>query len=303
MLSGVTVQQLQIFLMIARAGSLSAAARRLQMTPAAVSLALRQLEQQLGLPLLQRTTRRQALTPAGERLLAQGQPALGALQQAFDEVQALGDTPCGRVSITLPRFVYRWLLQPCYAEFCARYPQIVLEIHVHDGTVALLSEGIDVGIRFEDLLDEEVVARPLTEPLLEALFASPAYLARYGEPTTPDELAQHRQVQYRFQTSRQLAPLLLQWQGRLQGQALTPALIVNDTDALIDAVKQDLGVGHLLLLAVEAELASGALQPVMVANWRQVSPLYLYYLKESQKACRVRVLVEFLLEKARERGA
>lgn len=299
MLSGVNVQQLQIFLMIVRAGSLTAAAQRLQMTPAAVSLSLRQLEQQLGLPLLLRTTRRQELTAAGERLLAQAQPALGALQQAFDEVQALGGTPSGHVTITVPRFVYRWLLQPVYAEFCQRYPQILLEIRVNDGTQDLLSEGIDVGIRFGDLLDDDVIARPLTEPLLDALFATPDYLAQHGMPTTPQELSRHRQVQYRFQTSRQLAPLLLQWEGIVQAQDLPAALIVDDTDALLDAVRQGLGIGHLLALAVDDELRRGELVPVMVPAWRQVAPLYLYYLKDTQKACRVRVLVDFLLEKAR----
>ena len=139
--------QLNLLRLIASEGSITAAARQLGITTPSASQALKQLENKIGVPLCIRSTRSIHLTEAGEQLLARTRDALLTLHQAVDEVRQAGDEPAGRVRITLSRFAYQLVLRPVFADFCRRYPQLQLEISVHDGTIDLISSGFDLGIR------------------------------------------------------------------------------------------------------------------------------------------------------------
>ncbi|CAH1531459.1 MULTISPECIES: LysR family transcriptional regulator [Vibrio] len=297
-MNGTTYNQLMMFHTIAQEGSITAAARKLEIAPPSVSQALKMLEEQLGLPLFTRTTRRIELTEAGQLLYERTLASMSELNLAVESVSDLSRVPSGKVRITVPRFVYQSLLKPIYIEFCQRYPSIQLEISVSDKAIDIIRDGFDMGIRFGDRVEEGMIARQLTLPVKEALFASPGYVEQYGLPETPDDLKQHKLIQYRFISSNQVAPLNLNNQGETITVNMPTALIVNDTDVMIDAAHNGLGIGRIVTPMVEEGFKKGEIVPVLEEYWQPYSGLYVYFHKNTQKAKRVRVLIDFLLEKA-----
>ncbi|CAH1571346.1 LysR family transcriptional regulator [Vibrio owensii] len=297
-MNGTTYNQLMMFHTIAQEGSITAAARKLEIAPPSVSQALKMLEEQLGLPLFTRTTRRIELTEAGQLLYKRTLASMSELNLAVESVSDLSRVPSGKVRITVPRFVYQSLLKPIYIEFCQRYPSIQLEISVSDKAIDIIRDGFDMGIRFGDRVEEGMIARQLTLPVKEALFASPGYVEQYGLPKTPDDLKQHKLIQYRFISSNQVAPLNLNNQGETLTVNMPTALIVNDTDVMIDAAHNGLGIGRIVTPMVEEGFKKGEIVPVLEEYWQPYSGLYVYFHKNTQKAKRVRVLIDFLLEKA-----
>ena len=297
-MNGTTYNQLMMFHTIAQEGSITAAARKLEIAPPSVSQALKMLEEQLGLPLFTRTTRRIELTEAGQLLYERTLASMSELNLAVESVSDLSRVPSGKVRITVPRFVYQSLLKPIYIEFCQRYPSIQLEISVSDKAIDIIRDGFDMGIRFGDRVEEGMIARQLTLPVKEALFASPGYVEQYGLPETPDDLKQHKLIQYRFISSNQVAPLNLNNQGETITVNMPTALIVNDTDVMIDAAHNGLGIGRIVTPMVEEGFKKGEIVPVLEDYWQPYSGLYVYFHKNTQKAKRVRVLIDFLLEKA-----
>ncbi|BBM67197.1 LysR family transcriptional regulator [Vibrio alfacsensis] len=297
-MNGSTYNQLMMFHTIAQEGNITAAARKLEIAPPSVSQALKMLEEQLGLPLFTRTTRRIELTEAGQQLYERTRSSMSDLSLAIESISDLRRVPSGKVRITLPRFVYQSLLKPIYTEFCQRYPDIQLEISVSDKAVDIIREGFDMGIRFGDKVEDGMIARQLTPPVKEALFASPSYLEQYGIPKTPKDLQQHKLIQYRFISSNQIAPLTLNQKSETVTVNMPIALIVNDTDLMVDAAINGLGIGRIVTPIVEDDFAKGLIVPVLEEFWQPYSGLYVYFHKNTQKAKRVRVLIDFLLEKA-----
>lgn len=297
-MNGSTYNQLSIFLTIVNEGSIRAAARKLEVAPPSVSQALKQLEQQIGLPLLTRTTRQMELTEAGRTLYDQASPAVDNLKHALEAVHDLSEVPSGKVRLTVPRFVSQLFLQPIYAEFCERFPNVELEISVSDATVNLIGEGFDLGIRFGDRIEEGMVSRPLAPPSLDAVFASPEYLSRYGKPKSISDLKQHKLICYRFIASNQLAPLVLREKGQDVQVDMPQAMIVNDTDLMVDAARNGVGIGRMIAPVVKDDFERGDLVPILKSHWIQVPGLHLYFAQRSQQAKRVRVLIDFLCEKA-----
>lgn len=298
-MKGATFNQLTIFQSIVREGSIRGAARKLEMAPPSVSQALKLLEAEVGLPLFTRSTRRIELTEAGRLLQQRTSGAMTTLDYAVESIRDMNEQPSGRVSITLPRFVFQFFLKPIYADFCQRYPDIQLEISISDKAVNLLEEGYDAGIRFGNRVEPGMVARQLTAPMQEALFASDEYLQRYGQPQTAADLQAHKLVQYRFIASNKLAPLLLQEHGQTITVQMPLALIVNDTDAMVDAAEKGLGIGRIVTPMIQNQLDSGQLKPVLPTYWQPYSGLYVYFVQNSQKALRVRALIDFLVEKGK----
>lgn len=172
-----------------------------------------------------------------------------------------------------------------------------MEISVTDATLDILKEGFDLGIRFGDRVDEGMVTRALTKPMKEAFFVSKGYAEKHGVPTSIEQLQQHKLVQYRFISSNQLVPVLLDKDGDTVNVQMANALVVNDTDLMVDATLKGLGIGRMVEPAVAELIQSGELVPVLREYWYPYSALYVYFHRNTQKAKRVRVLIDFLIEK------
>lgn len=270
--------QIRIFQSIAREGNISAAARKLEITPPSVSNALRLLEEHIGHPFCAHYP---AYRADGNRATAAGADRRGG----GDTGKVAGNHPrpesgaSGAVRITLSRFAYLLILKPAMAAFCQQYPGIQLEISVYDGTVNIIEERFDLGIRFGDILEGGVVARPLMKPFREGLYASSAYLAEYGVPVMPADLHHHRLIGYRFITNNRILPLILNDHGEQLTVEMPGQLISNDIDVMADGIRHGLGIGRLFEPILQLQPDREQFIPVMEDYWKTYPPVYLYYPK------------------------
>ena len=288
--------QLTVFHAIAGEGSISGAARRLGLGVPAVSKSLKALEGTMGVPLFHRTTRRLEITEAGQMLLSRSADAMQALSYAVESVQDLGQTPSGAVRITIARHAWLSLLRPRLASFCESYPEIRLEISVFDGTVDILEQGYDMGVRFGDRVEEGMVARRLTAPFREGLYVSAGYLRRYGRPLGPEDLHAHRLIGYRFITANRLLPLILRKGGEELTVDMPVSITTNDIDVIAEGVRQSLGIGRLFEPVHSLLPDRDTFIPVLEPLWRSYPALYLYFPQHSQRAKRIRAVIDFLTE-------
>lgn len=288
--------QLLVFQTIVQENSIRGAARKLEMAAPSVSATLKSLEQTIGLPLIMRTTRQMDLTEAGRRLLQETLQPMQKIDRALEQTQDLVEVPSGTVKITLPRFVYELFLKKIFANFCEEYPEILLEISVFDGTVDIVEKGFDIGIRFGYKVQESMVTKPISPKMRDAVFAAPVYAEQFGIPRNIKELINHKLIHYRFISSNQLATLHLMHNGAEVPIQMPNALVVNDTGVMIDSALAGIGIGRLVEPCVSSYLDEGQLLPVLERNWIEVSPLHIYFAQYSQKAKRVRVLIDYLLD-------
>lgn len=296
-MNNVIYNQIRIFQSIAREGNISAAARKLEITPPSVSKALKLLEQHIGHPLFVRTTRRIELTEAGQQLLEQTVAAVDSLETSLENIRDQNQEPSGLVRITLSRFAYLLILKPAMAAFCRQYPGIKLEVSVYDGTVNIIDERFDLGIRFGDILEGGVVARQLMKPFREGLYASSAYLEAFGTPTTPAELHQHNLIGYRFITNNRILPLILDHKGEQLTVEMPGQLISNDIEVMADGIRNGLGIGRLFEPIHSLQPDKEKFIPVMENYWKTYPAVYLYYPKNAGKTKRVKTLIDFLIER------
>ena len=295
-MNGSIYSYLIVFHSIVREGSLAAAARKLEIASPAVSKSLKLLEQHIGLPLFNRTTRHLELTDAGRHLFNSTHDPVKALTVAIESVQDLKNEPSGVVRITVARYAYLSVLQPCIGEFYKRYPRIQLEITINDGTINILKEGYDLGIRFGNKIEEHVVARQISPKQTQGLFVSNQYRQQYGLPQGLEELKQHKLIGYRFSTANTLSPLLMQKEGKEITVEMPISFVTNDIEVAMDAIRQGMGIGRVFLTNLEKQPDQADFIPVLKKYWSEFPPVYLYYLQNSQKSQRVRAFIDFLLE-------
>ncbi len=231
-----------MFVAVAEAGSFSKAARRLGISPSAVSQAIRTLEERLGAPLLRRSTRSVSLTDVGSDYLVAAAPALSQLRQAGEEASGRGGRPVGSLRLTMPRAPFELLIAAVLVAFQDAYPDVELEIAVERRMVDIVKEGYDAGLRYGDRIEKDMVA-VLVAPRSEAvLVASPGYLQTRATPKLPRDLLHHRGLVCRSQATG----LIIQWNLQCAGeivQIVPPAAtIVHDLASQIDLAVRGLGI-------------------------------------------------------------
>ncbi|HEX5686812.1 MAG TPA: LysR substrate-binding domain-containing protein [Ideonella sp.] len=293
------LQGLLAFVEAASAGSLAAAADRLELTPAAVSKSLGKLEAQLGVRLLQRSTRRLALTAEGERFLDKARHALRALDEAVADVTQSATEASGRVRISVGHAMGRDWVLPLLPALSQAHPGLMIELDLDNRPVDLVAEGYDIGIRGGFVEDSSLVARRICGLPL-ALLASPGYLRRAGVPRTIDELRTHECVAVRFAGS---APSPWRFRSTSGGRGARrieiqpqPRLAVSDPAAVLDLALAGAGIVQAGLHHALPFLRSGRLKLLMVDQHdpgeREV---VLHYPHRRYLAPRVRVVVDTLL--------
>jgi len=261
------LQSMRVFQQVVDEGGFAAAARKLELTPAAVTRLVSDLEKHLGVRLLQRTTRRLSLTPAGEAYLSRLRSILSDMEEAEALATAHSREMSGTVRVLAPPVVATHIIAPAIAEFQRQFPEVVLELHVED-TVDPNVEDYDLTVINGDvLLQSSAIVRTIIH--CEAVFcASPAYLARFGEPASPQDLQRHRCLRLRTPGMR-LRPLRLidPGDGDRSIELEVPAVVqANHTDTLLRATLDGAGISSQPMDLIAPLLKSGALRRLL-APW------------------------------------
>ncbi len=276
----VELGDLGAFVAVARAKGFREAARSTGGSPSGLSEAVRRLEAELGVRLLNRTTRSVAPTEAGQSLLARLAPALGEMEAALDAVNSFRDRPAGTLRLNVPVSAARLVLPKIVPGFLAAYPDIRLEVMTDESFVDVLAAGCDAGIRYGERLEQDMIAVPIgPRSQTYALAASPAYLDLRGRPQHPRDLLDHSCLRFRFPSGN-----MPNWELELEGEVVVVEpkgpLIVQAGGAIELAVEAAVaGVGIIGLFEdwLRPQLESGALEPVLRPWWQEFPGPFLYY--------------------------
>lgn len=294
---GADLEDLTALIAVARAGGFREAARATRGSASSLSEAVRRLEARLGVRLLHRTTRSVAPTEAGARLLDRLGPALAEVAAALDVVNHFRDRPAGTLRLNVPMSASRLVLPAIVPPFLAAYPDIVLDVVADDSFVDMLAAGCDAGIRYDDRLEQDMVAIPIgPREQRMATAASPAYLDRHGRPQHPRELLTHACLRGRFGSGAMPA-----WEFECDGEVVrlepTGPLIVRigaAADLAVDAAIAGTGVIQLFEDWLRPALESGALEPVLQRWWRPFTGPFLYYPSRRYLPAPLRAFVDFI---------
>jgi DNA-binding transcriptional LysR family regulator len=287
---------LTAFVAVARAGGFREAARASGRSASSVSESVSRLEARLGVRLLNRTTRSVAPTEAGARLLDRLGPALGEVEAALDVVNGFRDRPAGTLRLNVPVSAARLVLPRIVPPFLAAYPDIRLEVMAEDGFVDMLAAGCDAGIRYDERLEQDMIAIPIgPREQRFATAAAPAYLDQRGRPDHPRQLLDHACLRGRFASGAMTA-----WEFERDGEVVkvdpTGPLIVRvggATDLAVDAAVAGSGVIQLFEDWLRPYLDSGALEPVLEPWWQRFSGPFLYYPGRRYLPAPLRAFVDF----------
>ncbi|WP_437515446.1 LysR family transcriptional regulator [Sorangium sp. So ce1099] len=293
---------LDTFVAVARARSFRDAARATGRSASAVSEAVRRLEEQLGVRLLHRTTRSVAPTEAGARLLDRLAPALSEVAAAVDVVNGFRDRPAGTLRLNVPVSAARLVLPDIIPAFLAAYPEIQLEVVAEDAFIDVLAAGCDAGIRYDERLEQDMIAVPIGPRIQRfATAAAPAYLDRRGRPEHPRDLLQHACMRGRFSSGQ-----MITWEFERDGDVVRvdpagPLLVSAGAaiDLAVDAAIAGVGVIQLFEGWLRPHLDSGALEPVLEPWWQSFSGPFLYYPGRRLVPAPLRAFIDFVRTSAK----
>jgi DNA-binding transcriptional LysR family regulator len=296
-------EALAIFAKVVELRSFAAAASELALSKATVSKAVSRLEERLGARLFNRTSRRLALTDAGQRLAARAARLLADGEEAENETLAQSTAPRGLVRLAVPMSFGVKAVAPLLPEFLSQYPDVSIDLHLSDATVDLIGEGFDAGLRIARLPDSSLIARRLCG-MPRYTVAAPSYLKRHGRPTHPMHLADHKCFGYAYLSSN-----VWQYTNASGEQAsVRPAgqLRVNNGEAVMPSLIAGLGIADLPEFIVGDAIASGKVE-VILKGWKQAeAAVHLVTPPGGPRPARVEVLAEFLttqFSKAKKRSA
>ena len=288
---------LNAFLAVARAGGFRDGARASGLSASGLSEAVRRLETQLGVRLLHRTTRSVVPTEAGARLLERLGPALGEVQAALDVVNGFRDRPAGTLRLNVPMSAARLVLPAIVPRFLAAYPEIRLEVMADESFVDVLAAGCDAGIRYDERLEQDMIAVPIGPRVQRfATAASRVYLDRHGRPQHPRDLLQHACLRGRF-ASGNMPP----WEFECDGEVVRidpsgPLLVTlgGGADLAVEAAIAGTGIVSLFEDWLRPHFASGALEPVLEPWWQSFSGPFLYYPGRRLVPAPLRAFIDFI---------
>jgi DNA-binding transcriptional LysR family regulator len=297
----IDLSDLNAFLAVARAKGFRDGARASGSSASGLSEAVRRLETQLGVRLLNRTTRSVVPTEAGQRLLERLGPALNEVQAALDVVNGFRNRPAGTLRLNVPISAARLALPAIVPPFLAAYPEIRLEVIADDSFVDVLAAGCDAGIRYDERLEQDMIAVPIGPRVQRfATAASPAYLDRYGRPEHPRDLLNHACLRGRFSSGA-----MMPWEFERDGEVVRvdpsgPLLVQAGaaTDLAVEAAIAGTGIIYLFEDWLRPHLDSGTLEPVLEPWWQRFSGPFLYYPGRRLLPAPLRAFIDFIKSSA-----
>ena len=295
--------QLEAFLAVARAQSFSGAARELGVSRSAVSQSVRQLEEELRVTLVARTTRSVSLTDAGRRLLESAGPAVAQVRAALSEVTEQPGEVVGRVRLTVPRSAFHFVIEPVLPKFRERHPRIEVELVFEDRRVDLVRDGYDAGVRLSEFVERDMVSIRLTEAFRFVVVGAPSYLDEQGTPERPEDLSHHECLTFRSETNGSLYAWELERGRRTWRVAVRGGLVVNDGLYCTAWAEQGLGLAYVMEPLVKEQLARGTLRRVLEPYATSVPGFFLYYPSRAQSSAPLRLFVETVRELTAKRPA
>jgi DNA-binding transcriptional LysR family regulator len=285
---------LTAFVAIADNLSFRAAASRIDVTPSALSHMMRQLEERLGVRLLNRTTRSVSLTDAGRRLLGRLRPAVEEISRGLEDLKGEQRHPFGRLQLYVTHLAAAAVVAPVWARFLSTFPDVQLEIHADAAPVDIVAKGYDAGIGPRDWAAAEMIAVRVMGSSRVAVVGAPAYLARRPSPRTPDDLAGHSCVQYRRAADGAMFEWPFERDGKSYRVSVEGRIIVNDTDLAIRAAVDGLGIAYTIEALADPFLRSGQLVRVLDDWSPSFDGLFLYHPGPRQVPVALRALIDML---------
>ena len=288
-----SLDDIAVFVQVAQSESFTAAARQLSLSASGVSRAIGRLENRIGVHLVNRTTRRLSLTAEGSAYFQRCRQILADLEDAETEISEAGSIPRGPLRIQLPRGFGNAVIIPLLTDFAALYPEVTLHISVYDGAINPAEEGVDASFVLGEPLSGDFVARKLCS-IGYAVCAAPDYLENHGEPAIPDDLANHRCLNYVHPRSGRAREWVLTDAGREISIPVASVLRANDIRTIHQAAVSGAGLAYLMDFLIAEDISSGRLKIVMPRYVRRDVPVYVCYPQNRHRLPRVTAFVEYL---------
>jgi DNA-binding transcriptional LysR family regulator len=287
------IEDIEVFAEVAGQGSFTAAARRLNRSPTAITRAVADLEARLGVRLLNRTTRAVSLTDAGERFLVGARRVLADLSEIEQAAAGLGAAPRGELSVTAPILFGRLHVLPIVTEFLRAFPDVTVRLMLFDRPVDLVEEGIDAAVRIGALADSSAIATGLGH-LRRVVVAAPDYLARHGTPERPDDIVGHDVVVFGGVGGQQ-------WEFTGRAVRVVPRLTVTTAEAAIDAAAAGIGITRVFSYQAVEALTRGAVTRILAAYEGEAIPVHLLYPGGAHRPPKLRAFVDYAAPRLRVR--
>lgn len=285
-----------VFVAVAEEEGFAGAARRLNMSPPAVTRAIATLEQHLGIKLLNRTTRYVRVTEAGQRYLEDAKRVIAAADEADESVVGLNAELRGHIVVTASVLFGRLYVMSGIVDYMKRYTQMEVSALFVDRVVNMLEEGVDVAIRIGELPDSSYRAIRVGS-VRRVMCASPKYLEQHGMPSTPEELAQHQIILARglnpspeIKFVKNNAPITVK---------VKPRLMVSDNDSAIEAAVEGLGITRLLSYQIAPQLAEGTLKIILSEFETKAVPVHIVHNEGRYTSAKIRTFVDLMAERLR----
>jgi DNA-binding transcriptional LysR family regulator len=289
------------FWKVAEHRGFTAAAAALDVSPSAISQAIRQLEARLGVRLLNRTTRSLSLTEAGETYLSRIGPALGDVLEAGEQLHALQGRPSGVLRINAARISIAMVLQPLLAGFMNAYPAVQVELTNDEGYVDIVERGFDAGVRTGESVQKDMVAVPLGGPIGVAVVGSPDYFRRHPVPQHPSDLVRHNCVRFRFSGSGAIYKWEFDVDGRRVDYEPIGNLTISDSLFSVEAALDGVGLAYTFEQLALPHIRAKKLKRVLSGFSPTFPGFYLYYPSRRQQPSKLKAFVDYALAHSRKR--
>ncbi len=289
------------FWKVAQHRGFTAAAAALEVSPSALSQAIRQLEARLGVRLLNRTTRSVSLTEAGEAYLSRIGPALVDVLEAGEQLHALQGRPSGVLRINAARISVAMCLQPLLAGFLKDHPEVQIEISNDEGYVDIVEKGFDAGIRLGESVQKDMVAVPLGGPVAVAIVGSPDYFSRHPAPRHPSDLVHHNCVRFRFSGSGAIHKWELMVDERIVEYEIGGSLTISDSLFPVEAAVEGVGLAYTFEQLSLPHIRAKRLKRVLSRYSPTFPGFYLYYPSRRQQPSKLKAFVDHVLHRTAAR--